>query len=203
MSNKSHLLHIHWRSFWRTPTPGDVVTGFRLAIIAAAAFGAVWVTQAVAFWPFMAPARLEPGYGGVCEECDLSGRIMTGARMTNSVFNRADFSNAVLTRADGSHSEFEAADFSEADLTQAKLVGAHCHQAQFHNTTLRQADARDADFRRAEFSRADVTDANFEGANIAGADLRSAEGLTQAQLDRTCGDAHTRLPSGLQVRVCD
>ena len=179
-----------------------MVTGFRLAVIAAAAFGAVWVTQALAFWSFSTPARLAPGYGGACEECDLSGRLMAGARMTNSVFNRADFSNAVLTRADASGSQFEAADFAGADLTLVSLVGAHCRRAQFDDATLRHADARGADLRGASFSGAVVTGASFDGANIAGADLRQAEGLTQAQLDQACGDGRTRVPQGMQVRRC-
>jgi uncharacterized protein YjbI with pentapeptide repeats len=178
------------------------VKRFRFAIIAAAAFGAAWVTQALAFFPFGVAARLDPGYGGVCEQCDLSGRLLAGARMTNSAFNRSDFSNAVLTRADASGSQFEAADFTAADLTRAKLVDAHCQRAQFGGASLRQADVRGADFRRANFSNADVSRANFDRANIAGADLRSAEGLTQAQLDRACGDAATRVPRGMQVRRC-
>ncbi len=179
-----------------------MLTRFRLVLIAAAAFGAVWVTQALAFWPFNTPARLDPGYGGVCEECDLSGRLMAGARLTNSVFNRADFSNAVLTRADASRSQFEAADFTAADLTHAKLVDAECPRAQFDNATLRQVDARGTNFRGASFVRADVTSVNFERANIGGADLRQAEGLTQAQLDGACGDGRTRLPQGMRVRRC-
>jgi uncharacterized protein YjbI with pentapeptide repeats len=179
-----------------------VLAHFRLIIIAAAAFGAVWVTQALAFWPFAAPARLDPGYGGVCEECDLSGRLMAGARMTNSEFNRADFTSAVLTRADASGSRFESADFSEADLTGAKLVDAQCPRARFDNATLRHADARGADFRRADFSGADVTRVNFGDANLSGANLRTAEGLTQAQLDQACGDGRTQLPRGLRVARC-
>jgi uncharacterized protein YjbI with pentapeptide repeats len=152
-----------------------VLTQFRFAIIAAAALGAVWAGQASAFWPFTGVTRLnlEPAYGGVCEECDLSGRILAGARLSNSVFNRADFSDAVLTRADASRSEFEAADFSGADL------------------------------RNVNFNEADVTRANFEEANIAGANLETAHGLTQRQLNSACGDVQTRVRRGLRVRMCD
>lgn len=180
-----------------------MLTGFRLAVIAAAAFGAVWVTQALAFWSFSTPARLAPGYGGACEECDLSGRLMAGARMTNSVFNRADFSNAVLTRADASGSQFEAADFTSADLTLVSLVGARCLRAQFDDATLRHVDARGADLRGADFRGAIVTGASFDGADLSGADLRQAEGLTQAQLDQACGDGQTRAPRGMRIRACN
>jgi uncharacterized protein YjbI with pentapeptide repeats len=182
-----------------------VLTQLRLAVFAAAALGAVSASQAAsAFWPFGADPRLDltPAYGGVCEDCDLSGRILTGARMTHSNFSRTDFSNAVLTRADASHSEFSGADFTQADLTRARLIDASCPQARFERARLAQADARGADFTRANFTNADVTRMNLEGADLSGADLRDARGLTQPQLDQACGDRRTRLPRGLRVDRC-
>lgn len=179
-----------------------MLTHFRLAAIAAAALGAVWAGQAFADWPFTQIARVEPGYGGVCEDCDLSGRILVGARMTNSVFSRSDFSSAMMTRADASHSNFESADFTAADLTHAKLVGAHCPRARFDHATLIHADASGADFTRANFGRADLTRMNLDRANLSGADLRHTHGLTQTQLDEACGDRATRLPRGLRIPRC-
>lgn len=165
-------------------TPGAVLTRFRLAIFAAAALGAVWVSQAVAFWPFnaSAPLSIAPAYGGTCEECDLSGRILTGARLSNSVFDRSSFSRAILTRADASDSRFVAADFTEADLTFMSLVRAQC---------------RGAVFPRAQFHGARLLATDFSEA-----DLRLADGLTQTQLDGACGDASTRLPPGLSIPRC-
>lgn len=148
-------------------------------------------------------ARLEPGYGGVCEECDLSGRILAGARMTNSNFNRSDFSNAVLARVDASRSRFEGANFTDADLRHARLIGARCPRARFERALLVQANAQGADFTRATFGNADVTRMNLRDANLSGADLRHARGLTQAQLDQACGDRRTRLPRGMRVGMCD
>lgn len=182
-----------------------MLTQFRLAVFAAAALAGVWTGQAVAFWPFDPPERvsLEPAYGGVCEECDLSGRILAGAKLTRSVFNRSDFSNAVLSRADASGSEFEEANFSDADLTHARLVEAVCPHAVFERALLSRADARRADFRRANFRDADVTGMNFEDADLSGADLRNVRGLTQAQLNAACGDGATQVPRGLRVQPCD
>lgn len=182
-----------------------MLTQLRLAVFAAAALGAVSASQAAfAFWPFGDSARLEaqPAYGGVCEECDLSGRILAGARMTHSNFSGSDFSNAVLTRADASHSEFDGADFTQADLTRARLIDASCPQARFDRARLQQADARGADFTRANFGSADVTRMNFDGADLSGADLRHTRGLTQDQLDRACGTPRTRLPRGMRVESC-
>lgn len=152
-----------------------MLTQFRLLAIAGAALTVAFGGQALAFWPFGGSTRiaLAPAYGGVCEDCDLSGRILAGAKMSNSVFNGADFSNAVLTRADASDTEFVAANFTDADLA-------------FVN-----------------FTSADVTRATFTRANISGADLAEARGLTQAQLNQACGDAETQAPQGLRVRVCE
>ena len=142
-----------------------VVTHFRLIAAGAAALVLACAGTAFAEWPFSRPGsvRMQPGIGGVCEECDLSGRILAGVRMTHAVFNRSDFSHAVLTRADASGSEFEGANFSDADLGLAKLVDTNCAHAQFTRATLVQANARGADFTRAAFDHADVTHMNFEG----------------------------------------
>lgn len=182
-----------------------MLTQFRLAAIAGAALVAVSAGQAFAFWPFAGPVRmsLAPAYGGVCEGCDLSGRILAGAKMSNSVFNGSNFSNAVLARADASGSSFEEANFTHADLRRANLVEAHCPRAVFENAMLAQADARGADFRFADFTGADLRRVRLDGADIAGADLRNAEGLTQAQLDRACGDRLTRVAPGMRVRACE
>ncbi|MEZ6023474.1 MAG: pentapeptide repeat-containing protein, partial [Hyphomonadaceae bacterium] len=90
------------------------MTQLRLALCALALTGGLWAGTASAQWPWQATAiaRLEPGYGGVCEECDLSGRILAGAKMSNAVFNRSDFSHAVLTRANAAHTRFADVDFS-------------------------------------------------------------------------------------------
>lgn len=183
-----------------------MLTQFRLAVIVAAMLATVWTGQALAFWPFGDGAvRLEiaPAYGGVCEDCDLSGRLLVGAKMTNSVFNRSDFSNAVMSRADASGSEFEGADFTETDLRRASFADASCPRARFERAMLADANGSRADFTRASFAGADVTSMTFVSANLSGADMRGARGLTQAQLDEACGDARTRLPRGLRVGRCD
>lgn len=182
-----------------------MLTQLRLAAVAGAALCVAGAGQAFAFWPFAGPMRmnLAPAYGGVCEGCDLSGRILAGAKMSNSDFDRSNFTDAVLARADASGSDFEEADFTGADLTRAKLMGARCPRAVFERAMMADANARGADFRHADFTDADVEHMNFAGANIAGADLRNAHGLTQAQLDGACGDRLTRAPRGLRVRTCD
>lgn len=45
------------------------------------------------------------------------------------------------------------------------------------------------------------TDAFLYHIRVEGADLRDAKGLTQAQLDETCGDTTTGIPAGLSKPV--
>ena len=174
-----------------------MLTQLRPALFASALAAGIWAGAASAQWQGSSVVRLEPGYGGVCEACDLSGRILAGARMRGSVFNRADFSGAVLTRADATGSRFEGADFTEADLTSAKLTEASCEGADFSSAVLTRAVAH-----RTRFARADFTRARLDEADFSGADLRGARGLTQAQLNSACGDAATRLPRGLRLPAC-
>jgi uncharacterized protein YjbI with pentapeptide repeats len=192
-------------------------TQFRLAAAAAALLGAVWASAAFADWPFGAVVRLEPGYGGVCEGCDLSGRLLAGARMTNGVFRDANFSRAVLARVNASGSVFEGADFSDADLSHAKLMDSKCAGADFGGAVLSYSNASSGEFTNANFTQAELEHALFltanlaganfhqarvRGANFSGADLRRARGLTQQQISTACGDARTRLPSGLTIPRC-
>lgn len=157
-----------------------MLTQFRLAALGAVALCGVWAGQASAFWPFGDVARLSlsPAYGGVCEECDLSGRILAGAKMSDSVFNGSNFTSAVLARADATGSRFDDANFTDADLERARFVRASFTRAQFYGARLAQA-------------------------NFAGADLRFSVGLTQQQLSSACGDERTQLPRGLQVPRCE
>ena len=79
---------------------------------------------------------------------------------------------------------FEHSSIYGADFGQATLQGAN-----FSNSEITLANMDRADLRRADFS-----DAMVKNALLIGADLRGAKGLTQAQLDRSVGDATTLLP---------
>jgi uncharacterized protein YjbI with pentapeptide repeats len=154
-----------------------VLTHFRLIALAGTALLAIWASGALAQRPRTEVVRLDPGYGGVCEACDLRGRVLTGARMNGSVFDRTDFSYAVLARIDGTESRFDGAHFDYADLEGGRFVRARFQRARFHGARLANA-------------------------NFSAADLRYSTGLTQRQLDRACGDADTRLPPRLRIRPC-
>lgn len=131
--------------------------------------------------------------GAPCPGCDLfqidlsyqaiGGRDFSGARLRQSdlslaTADRARFHGANMSLANLFGGRFSSADFSDANLDRAILVGGYFGGARFDGAAL-------------------------AGANISGAEMESARGLTQAQLDSACGDVATTLPVGLRVRACE
>ena len=113
---------------------------------------------------------------------DLSGRNFAGARLRQSsltvaVLNGANFSGADLRDADAYGGVFSSASFANADLTNSTWVGTFLEGANFSG-------------------------ANLTGANFSGAQMRSARGLSQSQLNTACGDSTTELPGSLTIPSC-
>lgn len=108
---------------------------------------------------------------------NLSGTRLRQADLSLSVLNRARFTNADLRDVEAYGGVFSSANFAGANLTNAGFVGAYLQGANFSGATL-------------------------TGTNLSGADLSRATGLTQAQLNRACGDAATRLPGRLHIPAC-
>lgn len=130
--------------------------------------------------------------GASCPKCNLfqadfqgltlKGKNFTGARLrqadfSSAILNHTRFSGADLRDVNGFATLFSGADFTGANLTHASLVGAY-------------------------FEGANLSGATLEGANFSGAELDRARGLTQAHLNRACGDASTKLPRGMTIPAC-
>ncbi len=112
-----------------------------------------------------------------CPHCSLSGTDLSNQCLQHDDFEGTDFDNAKLvltcfSHADLKHASFRGADLSGANLYETKLDGA------------------------------DFTGAVLSSTSLKSADLRRVKGLTQAQLNLACGDAQTRLPAGLHVKIC-
>ena len=91
--------------------------------------------------------------------------------------NRTRFANADLRDVEAYGGVFSGSDFSRADMTNASFVGAYLEGANFAGARL-------------------------SGTNFSGARLSRANGLSQAQLNRACGDGSTVLPRGLRIPAC-
>jgi uncharacterized protein YjbI with pentapeptide repeats len=137
-------------------------------------------------------AQISKARGGSCPGCNLfqanfSGLQSTGrsyakarlrqADLTTAVMNRANFAGADLRDVDAYGGVFGGANFAGADLTNASFVGTF-------------------------LGGATLSGAKLSGANFSGAEMATARGLTQAQLNAACGDEATTLPGGLRIKAC-
>ena len=159
--------------------------------------------------------------GTVFRSAKLEGANLQRAELVRTAFPDADLSGANLGKALASR-----ADFSGARLVKAKLVKAEFQRVSFAGADLSGADLSDGDFDRNDFTGAKLAGADFTGAilprslfsgatlsgtsltgaflyksRFEGVDLSAVKGLTQDQLDQTCGDQATKLPTGLSAPV--
>jgi uncharacterized protein YjbI with pentapeptide repeats len=112
-----------------------------------------------------------------CHACDLRG-----ADLTNTCVKNGDVQDA---RFDG-----------------AKLFMMCMSYADFRNASFRNADMAGANLAHAKLDGADFSGANLSITSIKGTDLTHTKGLTQAQLNKACGDKDTKLPFGMKVKTC-
>jgi uncharacterized protein YjbI with pentapeptide repeats len=146
--------------------------------------------------------------GRQCAGCDLRGADLRGAKLHNAVLTGADLSGANLHGAAGEAANLQRSNLRGAVLTQAQLARADLAGANLKGADLAGANLDGADLKGAVLEGANGRAARLQGANLAGAKLNGADlsdtvGLSQAQLDATCGDsANTRLPGNLTLRPC-
>ncbi|MEI7932300.1 MAG: pentapeptide repeat-containing protein [Alphaproteobacteria bacterium] len=113
---------------------------------------------------------------------ELKGKNLSGARLRQAdlsiaVINNTDFSRGDLRDVNAYATVFTNANFAGANMENASFVGAYLEGAKFGGATL-------------------------TGVNFSGAEMDRASGLTQAQLNKACGDASTKLPRGLRIPDC-
>ena len=113
-----------------------------------------------------------------CPKCILAGADLTNQCVKDGNLRGADFDNARLVLACMSHADFRRATFRRADLSGANLANSNMNGA-------------------------DLTGAVLNITSIKGTNLAHAKGLTQKQLDAACGDAETKVPSGMTVKLCE
>ena len=130
--------------------------------------------------------------GKSCAGCNLFQANLSyrdGAKM--------DLSDARLRQADLSLATYDDVNLSRANLSVANLFGTR-----FNRANLSQANLENAIAVGTYFGSSTLSGASLAGTNLSGADLSLAKGLSQAQLDRACGDRATRLPKGLRIKPC-
>ena len=166
--------------------------------------------------------------GATLRDGNLYGAELREVKFQGADLRRANLQGVDFFRADLQRVEFFSADLQGASLYRANLEGVRAREANFHGADLFDADVRgvdlfSADLQETNFYRAHLELASLHRANLLGADLRradllgtelrgaklqeadlsTAKNLTQAQLDEACGDADTKLPSGLTIQTCE
>ena len=108
---------------------------------------------------------------------------LANANFLKSEMQRADFTGAILTNANFEKSELGRVNFSDADI---------------NGTDFRYSNLARADFRTAIFETPiDFTGTYLYQTHFEGVDLSKAIGLEQWQIDLSCGNESTKLPSGI------
>jgi uncharacterized protein YjbI with pentapeptide repeats len=82
---------------------------------------------------------------------------------------------------------------SKGDFGRSVFDGADLSGASFRLSNVARAR-----FAGARMAGTDLTQAFLFAARFEGTDLSGVKGLTQSQLDVACGDAKTKIPSGLK-----
>ena len=107
--------------------------------------------------------------------------------------SKAGASSRQGSKRRGQGPQREAPGARSGDYIGAKLRGADLRGANLRGAFMLAADLRDADLRAADWIGADLRDADLRGADLTGSVF-----LTRMQLRSAKGDAHTRLPAGLE-----
>ena len=131
---------------------------------------------------------------------------------TPAQFRAADVASIRSGKHDCPHCELAGADLTNTCVKHGNLEGADFDRANAVLMCMSYADFRGATFRKTDLSGANLAHANLDGADLSGAvmsitslkgtDLTRAKGLTQHQLDEACGDAETKVPAGMKVKIC-
>jgi len=113
-----------------------------------------------------------------------------------------DCPRCVLAHADLTNQCVKHGNLRGAVFDGAKLVLMCMSYGDFEDASFRDADLSGANLAHAKLGGADLSGARLTITSIRGADLGHAKGLSQHQLDAACGDADTKVPSPLRVKIC-
>ncbi len=124
---------------------------------------------------------------GRCVKCnlskaDMSGRDLSGARLTSANLEGSNLSGADLRRAELGNTKMEGANLKGADLSDANLSGAN--------------------FREVDLTGANLSAANLEGADFWGAEIRRAD-LTKLKVENTLGMTKEEVGSSGKISIFD
>lgn len=144
------------------------------------------------------------------EKAKLIRTLFAGVDARGAKFARVEAYRSGFMKANLEQASFVSAELERADFSNAQLTGANFEKAELGRATFQHAVLTGARFAFADLARADFRNITFTGplvfdhafmflTHIEGIDLSASTGLTQDQIDFTCGDSSTKLPGGLKT----
>jgi len=133
---------------------------------------------------------------------DAAGAPPDAAAIASIRAGHHDCPHCYLAHADLTNQCVKHGNLEGAVFDDAKLVLMCMSYGDFRDASFRGADLSGANLAHAQLGGADLSGAHLTITSIRAADLSRAKGLTQAQLDQACGDAETKLPAHLHVKIC-
>ncbi|MEP5001688.1 MAG: pentapeptide repeat-containing protein, partial [Paracoccaceae bacterium] len=124
-----------------------------------------------------------------CARFDFSNTEMSGVNVHEIKFDGCTFENSDLGNAFFSGCSFVDGNFRNTNVSSSYLVACDYSNVDFEGASVAFADLRDEE----------LADINLSGALtistlLEGADLRTAQGITEAQLSDSSGNQRTQLP---------
>ncbi|CAN5414122.1 pentapeptide repeat-containing protein [soil metagenome] len=158
--------------------------------------------------PFLlAAALLLAPVPAAAQNAGQIAKVRAGAHCPRCNLFQADLSNTELKGKNLAGARLRQADLSLAEMNRTRFTGGDLRDVNFYGGVFGGASFASANLTNASFVGAYLEGADFRGASLAGVNFSGAEmdrarGLTQAQLNRACGDGSTRLPRGLRLPAC-
>lgn len=131
-----------------------------------------------------------------------AGKSCQGCNLFQADLSYRDGAKMNLSGARLRQSSFALATYNDVDLSDANLSISNLFGARFNRTNFSNANLQSVSAVGTFFGASTLSGANLTGANLSGADLKLTRGLTQAQLNRACGDDSTQLPKGKTIPSC-
>lgn len=149
--------------------------------------------------------------GAVFNKCRF-----VGTKIDDSVFDEATFHETVfdqdtnngkvedrlaLKSVTGFHA-FGAIFEAKTKVRNIKFDGGDLRSVQFKDVEFHNTEFSDTDLSGATFQNVDMSGVEFENVDLTGANLVEAQNVRASLLEKSCGNADTRLPSGLTIQQC-
>ena len=138
----------------------------------------------------------ESEFEKIVKDCGLGEYTID---LSNSILLNGALSRTSVKKANFSQSKIFGFDFRGTDFSDANLVAAHFENCSFVGCNFERAEMGEVRIVVPECPEENPFEgANFKGAEIHGADLKSAYGITELQINGAIGDADTKLPRGFK-----